>query len=247
MNNPFVLEEKGNIAIIDGRASSSIVNNLKKRNLEVILTCKCEELYDSISYHPDIVIHPINYNTLMIAPNVFEYYEDIFSYKGFKLIKGEKKLLRNYPDNIAYNVARVSKYAIHNIRYTDEKLKFYLEKEGISFINVKQGYSKCSTAIINNNAIITSDVSIYKESKKYNIDVCLIKQGFIELPGLNYGFIGGATGMLSQYEVLFTGNYEEHESKKAIDNFLKKYRLKPIFLSEDKIIDVGSIITLKYN
>lgn len=242
-NNPFIPKDRAHIAIIDGRADNEIKINLIKNRIKVIETCKCDELYESISYHPDIVVHPLTHNKVMVAPNVYDYYKDILTFYGLKVVKGEKKLSRNYPENIAYNVARISKYAIHNTKYTDEKLKFYMEKEGIELINVNQGYTKCSLAIIGKDSAITSDFSIYKELRKHNIDVLFIKEGFIELPNLDYGFIGGATGLLSENELLFSGRIHEHPSAPEINIFLKKYKIRPIYLSNNRIIDIGSIIT----
>ncbi|WP_352417919.1 DUF6873 family GME fold protein [Proteiniborus sp.] len=241
--NPFIPHDKARIAILDSRADNEIKANLINLGLKLIETCKCEDLYDSISYHPDIVIHPINHEKVIVAPNVYDYYKDTLKFYGIKVVEGEKKLSRNYPENIAYNVARISKYAIHNTKFTDEKLKFYMKKEGIDLINVKQGYTKCSLAIISESAAITSDCSIYKELKKYGIDVLFIKEGFIELPNLNYGFIGGATGMISENELLISGIMNDHPSLHDINDFLKKYKIKPIYLSDKKIIDIGSIIT----
>lgn len=242
--SPFIPLKKSNIAIVDGRVPQGIIDSLESHKLETILTCKCEELYEAISNHPDIVIHPINRNTLIIAPNVYDYYVDLLKNKGLNLIKGEKKLLRNYPDNVAYNVARVGNYAIHNFKYTDEKLKFYLGKEGIDFIDVKQGYSKCSVSIINDKAIITSDSSIYKKCIGMDIDALLIRSEAIKLPGLNYGFIGGATGLMSPNELLITGSLDTHPDGAHIKNFMAKYGVFPIILSNKEIIDIGSIITL---
>lgn len=243
--NPFIPKGKANVLIVDGRAKD-IIKKLKFLNVEVIPTIKCEELYDAISYHPDIVIHPIKHDTLVVAPNVFYYYKNAFKGTDIKVIEGEKRLGHEYPHNIAYNVARISKYAIHNFKYTDEKLKYYLEKQGLNLVNVKQGYSKCSTTILNDKAIITSDYSIYKALRETTIDVLLIEQGFIDLPGFNYGFIGGTTGLLSPSELIFTGKYDSHPDKLTINIFLEKYGLTPIFLRNKKIIDLGSIIPLKY-
>ena len=245
--NPFIPIRKVKAVIIDGRVDENIINTLTKLNIRVIKTVKCEELYDAISYHPDIVMHPIDYQTLIIAPNVYDYYKDMLKNTSIKLIKGERKLKRNYPENIAYNVARVSRYAIHNFKYTDEKLKYYLENLGIEFINVKQGYSKCSTCIVSDNAIITSDPSIYKECKEYLIDTLFINSGYIDLPGLDYGFIGGATGFISDIQLAFTGEYQHHPNFLDINVFLKKYGKKPVILNNKKIIDIGSIIPLVYN
>lgn len=241
--NPFVPKDKASLAVIDGRADEEIKDNLIGHGLKIIETCRCEELYDSISYHPDIIMHPITPRKVIVAPNVYDYYSDILPFYGIEVIKGEKKLDRNYPDNIAYNVARISRYAIHNTRYTDEKLKYYIKKQGVDFINVNQGYTKCSLAIVSNTAVITSDLSIHKELIKHGIEVLIIKEGNIDLPGLNYGFIGGATGMFSKNELFVSGELGHHPNYIEIINFLKKYNVKPIFLSNHKIVDIGSIIT----
>ncbi len=243
--NPFIPKGKANLLIVDGRAKG-IIENLKALKIEVIPTNRCKEVYEAISYHPDIVLHPVTHDTIIVAPNVFYYYKEIFRGTNIKVIEGEKRLGNEYPHNVAYNVARISEYAIHNFKYTDEKLKFYLEKLGLTFINVKQGYSKCSTAIINNKAVITSDPSIYKALMKINVDILLIEQGYIDLPGLNHGFIGGATGLLSPMDILFTGKYDNHPDKQKINRFIQKHGLTPIFLKNEKIIDLGSIIPLKY-
>ena len=164
--NPFIPIKDGNVAIIAGNANSEIIDSLNRLGMHTISTVKCIDVDDSIAYHPDIVIHPINYNTLVIAPNVFDYYQDRLERFNFKLIKGEKKLVGKYPLDIAYNVGRIYGRAIHNFKYTDEVLKFYLKKEGLEFININQGYTKCSMAIVDENSIITADVPIYNILKK---------------------------------------------------------------------------------
>jgi len=215
--------------------------------LKDLLEWHVSEGTDAISYHPDIVIHPIKRNKIIVAPNVYYYYKDILSNTSIEIIKGEKELERNYPKNIAYNVARVSEYAIHNIKYTDEVVKYHLKKEGIEFINVNQGYTKCSMAIIDDNSIITSDKSIKKALSSLNIDILTIDEGYIDLQGLDYGFIGGCTGVITSNEVLFTGTFKNHPDYNKIINFLLKKGKSPITLSENNIIDLGSIIPLNYN
>lgn len=46
-------------------------------------------------------------------------------------------------------------------------------------------------------------MGIYKTLIKENFDVLLIPFGDIELPGLNYGFIGGVGGMISSNSMAF--------------------------------------------
>ncbi len=155
MNNPFIPLKEANTVVVAGNIDDEIYKNLKDRNLRVVKTIAHEKVDISIKYHPDIVIHPINHNLLLVEPTVYEYYKGKFKDTDINIIKGEKELGYKYPLDIAYNVGRVSNYALHNFKYTDEVLKFYLKKEKIELINVNQGYNKCSMALVGNNEIIT--------------------------------------------------------------------------------------------
>lgn len=247
LNNPFIPIEKANIAIVAGNADIEIINNLEKKNIRVIKTIKCQDVDQSIAYHPDIVMHPINYNTLIIAPNVFSYYEDILQGLNLKLIKGERKINCKYPEDIAYNVGRMYKYAVHNLKYTDELLKFYLLKEGLDFIDINQGYSKCSMSIVDEKSVITSDRSIYLKLKDLGFDVLKINPGHVRLEGQNYGFIGGSTGNISKSEIVFSGVLENHPEKDQIENFIVSKNIKINYLSKNHITDIGTIISLYCN
>lgn len=244
ISNPFIPRLTANLVIIDGRIDEEIENNLKKLGLKIIKTIRCEEVDESISFHPDIVIHPINYNTLIIAPNVFDYYADELDGLGIKLIKGEKFLDRKYPEDIAYNVARLSGVAIHNFKYTDEKLKYYLEKENLDFVNINQGYSKCSLAIIGEDIGITSDVSMHIKLTSIGFNILLVQPGHILLEGQKYGFIGGTNGTLDSDKLMFSGTLDEHPNKDRILKFIEKNNKKIIYLSRKEIVDIGTIISL---
>ena len=242
--NPFIPQLFANLAIIDGRATEDIAVNLERLNIETLRTIKCEDVLEPISYHPDIVMHPINHSTIIVAPNVFDYYEENLSRKGIKVVKGESYLSCKYPNDIAYNVGRVHGYAIHNFKYTDEKLLFYLKKQGLELVDIKQGYSKCSMAVVDEKAIITSDYPIYKQLTKLDIDVLLIESGHIKLEGFNYGFIGGTFGNLSKDNIVISGNFDSHPDYERIIQFLKKHKKKLLVLDDNQIVDLGTIICL---
>lgn len=245
--NPFLPYKKPDIVIVDGRISEDIIKKLEYMKIKVIKTRKHNKLYDAISYHPDIIIHPIDSKTIIVEPSEYTYYKDILKNHNVKVLKGEVYLDRNYPNNIAYNVARLRNFAIHKIKHMDPKLKYYLKKNNYEFINVKQGYSKCSIAIVAENSIITSDKGIEKELKKYGINVLLINEGYINLKGLNYGFVGGSVGVLNKNKVFFSGEYSHHPDYRKINNFIIKNGKKPKKLSNKKLIDIGSIIPLICN
>lgn len=242
--NPFIPRFKGEIAIVDGRVNKDIITALKKEGLEIIKTIKCNKVEASISYHPDIVIHPVNHDTIVVEPSVFEYYYKKISKFGIKVLKGEKDLTSKYPEDIAYNVARLKGIAIHNFKYTDNKLLGFFQDMGLKRINIKQGYSKCSMMIVDEKSAITSDIPMYNRLKEIGYDMLLIEQGHIDLPGQPYGFIGGCSGNLSKDKILLSGKLEKHPNKEEIFKFIEKKRKQIIFLSRANIVDIGTIIIL---
>ncbi len=242
--NSFIPLKEANLAIVDGRISQEIENNLEKLNIKIIKTTECKDVHPSIAYHPDIVIHPINHTSLVIAPNVYEYYEDKLKYLGIKLIKGESYLGNKYPLDVGYNVGRVGNYAIHNFKYTDQVLKFHLKKEGLDLVDVNQGYGKCSLGLVNENTVITSDRGIYKRLKDLPISILLIDPGHIILDHQKYGLIGGINGNLSNTKSILSGSLVDHPNGQVIIDFFKNNGSEVIYLSDKPAIDLGTIITL---
>lgn len=244
MNNYFIPLNDARIAIVDGRVDNEIVTNLEKHNITVIKSIECKELDPNIAYHPDMVMHPISYDTLIIAPNVYDYYKENLSPLGIKVIKGETKLENKYPKDIAYNVARLKDVAIHNFRYTDEILKFYFKRQNIELVNIRQGYSKCSLAVIDDISGITSDKYMYKKLIQKGYDLLLIKPGYIKLYGYEYGFVGGTCGNFSKKSILFSGVFNNHPDFKKMVSFIESRNIDIKILSKSSIKDIGTIITL---
>ncbi|MDD2494029.1 MAG: hypothetical protein PHE29_02435 [Tissierellia bacterium] len=242
--NPFVPNKKPRYVIIDYRASQNIIDYFLKKGINTIKTVKCIDLQEGVNGHPDMVIHPIDEKTFIAAPNVYDYYNEVLSNTGIKVIKGGKTLCRNYPEDIAYNVARIGRYAVHNTHHTDQVLKYYLEEADVKFIHVNQGYAKCSMAALGENKAVTSDISIHEKLKSYNIDCMYINPEIVHLKGYNHGFIGGATGLISENIFLSTGVIKDND----ILNRLKKFIFSSGYMydeaSSEQIIDLGSIIPI---
>ncbi|OHW63160.1 hypothetical protein EUAN_00220 [Andreesenia angusta] len=244
--NPFIPSERGDIAVVDGRISPKIEENLREMGVLVIKTVRCESTYEAVSYHPDIVMHPVNERDIVVAPSVAEYYKDRLESHGLKVIAGESEIGMDYPYNIGYNVGRVGNFALHNLKYTDPVLKYYLDKENVEWVYVKQGYSKCSLLPIGDSHVLTSDKGIARVlSGSCGVEVCVIEPGGIVLDGMEYGFIGGSGGMISKGELVLSGSYRNHKSKRRIDEFVKSCGVKVTLASNSSIVDLGSIIFLK--
>lgn len=243
MKNPYVPDKKVRCVVVDGR-HLDVVNSLKKMEIEVVMTKRHASLYEAISYHPDIIAHNVGDRQIVLAPDVDENFVEEIKKLNLEVIFGKTVLSRNYPGNIAYNVARLGDYAFHNLKYTDPVLREVLEKKGVKFIHVKQGYTKCNMAIVDNISFITSDAGIYKTALKEGFDCLLIEQGGIKLNGFDYGFIGGASGLIDKDVFCVAGDLRYHNEYKKIIDFLKYKNKEIIFLSSGEVKDIGSIIPL---
>lgn len=241
---PFLPQKKVTYGLIDYRVDQTIIKSLENYGIQLIKTVQCKELYDAVHSHPDMVVHPLGGNKIVVAPNVYSYYAPVLGTLGFEVIKGTTILQSNYPKNIAYNVGRVGKFVIHNFQHTDNVLLKFFEKMNLIKINVRQGYTKCSIAVINEKAIITSDVGIHKEVMNYGIDSLLIEPGDILLPGLDSGFIGGACGYINGRKLGFLGNIEKHRDYLDIKKFLEKYGKGLESLTNHELQDHGTFIPL---
>lgn len=244
INKPFLPEKKVTAVVMAGRISQEIEHKLRALGIDIVKTPFCKELYPAIAYHPDILMHPVSPNTIVIAPNVHDLLKPALKGLGFVVVKGESTLTGNYPGNIAYNIGRIGKYAVHNFKYTDRIALEILEEQDIEPIEVKQGYSKCSICVVSEQAVITADRGIQKALEKKSIDVLRVSSGYIDLPGLDYGFIGGTSGLLSKNLLAFTGDLKYHPDYISVINFLSKHQVESIPLDKFKLVDFGSIVPL---
>lgn len=228
-------------AFVDYRISKEEKSNLESLDCTVIVCPPSPLLYEAISGHPDILIHLLNNKKVIVHKDIDFNFIQLLKNLNLEVHYSIDSLKETYPYDIILNAVNLKDYFIHNLKFTDKNLLNNLGKKKL--INVNQGYTKCSTAVIKDNAIITSDNSIYQALKSEPIDVLLLPAGDIILHGLNYGFIGGTCGSIDD-KVVFYGTLEKYKYGDMVLGFLKKHQMTPFYLSDTPLIDRGSILFL---
>lgn len=226
--------------IVDYRVSSEESDNLSKLGYEVLKCPPSKNLYQAVCGHPDMLMHIIDSSNIIVHRDMQEDFIETLKSFNITVIKSSSSLKDSYPFDIILNSLSISNLFVHYLDYSD-KILLDIMKKSKKLINVKQGYTKCSTAVVSENAVITSDKGIAKALYNENIDVLLLPPGDIELPGLNYGFIGGTCGLIEKNLLAFFGNLDCYAYGKEVMRFLKKYKVEPVFLRKGKLIDRGSI------
>lgn len=231
------------VAFVDYRIADTEKNSLKNLGIEPFIVPPNNIVYEAVCGHPDILLHIINDNTLLVNKAMDENFISSIKAIGFEVVLSESYLQAAYPLNVSLNAVSLGNLFVHNLKYTDKTLLNIVK--GKKLKNVKQGYTKCSTAIVSNLAVMTSDKRIAKTFKEENIDVLLLPPGDIVLPGLDYGFIGGTCGLLEKGLLAFYGSLENYAFGSEVLNFLRKHKVEPVFLSDGKLMDRGSILSLE--
>ena len=226
------------LLVVNPKASKEMCDTLKSYGHQVIFSMPYPNLKGAISTHPDIQIHSLDANLVITPPDCYDYYRKLFP-DAVKLICGEKNLTDTYPEDSAYNVAKVGRYIFCNTKYTDSKLLDYYQGVNFSIIHINQGYSKCNIAVLDENTIITEDKGII--ANKISIRSILVPKGEVSLEGFPYGFIGGACGGDAK-QLFWYGNPEKCSYFTSLQQETKGSRGKYIALSPEPLQDLGGII-----
>ena len=235
--------QKHAAALIDGRADKSMIHALEKYADAVLLLPKLPALSEPVSAHADMLIWRCGKTVftysdyLTLAPDTFSTLEKL----GYAVHAISKDPSPKYPHDVALNCALVGKSIIANAKHCAPEIKAFADKNGLALLHTNQGYTKCSTAIVSDSAIITSDTSVAAVAAENGIDTLAVSIGGVELPPYEYGFIGGASGS-DENNVFFCGNVNLHPDALRIRGFCKKHQKDIVCLSDATPSDVGTVM-----
>ena len=236
------------LALIGTRAPKKIKNVLSAFGFEIFELEPDVRLPLPIRSHADTLIFTLE-DKIFVSRAYFEKNRAFFGElekRGYIIVPCKCELGGEYPKDIAFNVATVGRYAFGRFDFVAQEIKRELVDRGYALIDVKQGYAKCSTAIIGDNAIITADSGIAKKTAALGIDVLKVSaaEGAIELEGYGYGFIGGACALFEN-TLYSCGNIELHPDYEAIKAFCYAHGVSLCSLTDGKLYDVGGILFIR--
>ncbi len=234
-----------NLSIIANDSPYELEDILVRDGFEVLRIPPSPRLATPVSVHSDMLIFPIG-DTVFCHESFAKENEAFLSLirdRGYNIhaIGGEYR--EDYPFDVRFNAALVGKKIFLGSRTDANDICAYASEHGFDVIRVKQGYTKCSTCIVSENAIITADASIEKAALNIGIDVLKISEGYIDLHGYSHGFIGGASGAFGD-TVYFVGDPRIHPNGETILDFCQKHGKKVSFIENKKLLDIGSILFL---
>ncbi len=245
LQHPNIPDSQVSMVILDERADNDIKGNLKRLGIELILNVRHPALYEPVCCHPDMAFCHTGGRDIVYAPGACKKVVSSLTVRGFNMIQGITRLEPEYPADIAYNAAVCGRFAFHDFRYTDPVLNDILEQKGLVLVNVRQGYAKCSVCFTGQNSMITADRGIAEHAAGVGMDVlCIPPQKTIRLQGLDYGFIGGAAGMLGENRLAFTGSIDSLSACIEIKSFLGKKNITAVCLSTGCMRDYGSVLPI---
>ena len=199
-----------------------------------------------LSGHADLSVLHLGGNRLLLAPYLKgSSFSQQLGNMGFDLEFADIEQSALYPNDAQMNVCILGNKVIYNPQTgSDAIVKYLTIGNGAIQVSSRQGYSRCSVCVVNDNAIITADEGIYRSAEAHGIDVLKIQPGYIDLPGFDYGFIGGASFKISATKLAFTGRLDSHPDAERITEFASLHNVDIVYITDKQAFDIGGAIPI---
>ena len=227
--------------VICGTEDKTVLDFFFQQGITVIKNSPNGKIDSSVSTHADMCAVHLGKDIILIDKNQIELKSRLENI-GMTVYFTQTEIKGEYPSDIKLNFTVLDSFLIGKVKEGD--LALLQKTESLKKLNVNQGYCKCSTLVVSENAIITDDESIHKKCLENGIESLFVVKGDIFLDGHNYGFIGGASGKISKDTVVFFGDIEKHRDVERIKAFLLEHGCKYICSDKNKLRDIGGIIPL---
>lgn len=232
--------------IIGEKYCNILQNGIKSLGINALFMPDNPYVDDRLSGHADLSVLHLGGNRLLLAPylkrsSFSQQLED----RGFDIRFADIEQSALYPNDAQMNVCILGDKVIYNPKTVPDTIVKYLTiGNGAIQISSRQGYSRCSVCVVNDNAIITADEGICRSAKAHGIDVLKIMPGYIDLPGFDYGFVGGASFKISDTKLAFTGGLDRHPDAEQIIEFTSLHNVDIVYITDKPAFDIGGAIPI---
>ena len=199
-----------------------------------------DKLPEPISSHPDILLFKLNDGRILMGEEYYLKNKDFYDFLGVKILLDRATPCGEYPSDVLFDALAVGDKLYGKKGAVSEKLLEHYS----DFVLVKQGYTRCSVALLNDRCAVTADLGISRALKKDGISVLEISAGNIALNGYDCGFIGGAGGKLDDKVYCFFGDLRTHPDGDRILSFLEDKKINAVSLSGGPLCDHGSLLVI---
>ncbi len=228
-------------AFISGLLPDDIVSELNDFGVTTHKLGKSNNMNGELAYHPDLLLNNVH-EGLWICEHNAQYLPKSVDFSLFK--ETETELSDLYPFDCPFNNFRL-KNVLFCGKSADYLITAYASYEECRTVFVPQNYTKCCCAIVNEDAVITSDHSIYKALKLNGFDALYLKDSdTIGLNGYSHGLIGGCSVKLAGNLLGFTGDLNKYKYGNDIRDFCANHNVDAISLSSNQMYDYGGILPL---
>ncbi len=228
--------------IVGEGCPKNLLSSLEDLGLTLLLCPKNPKVDSRLSGHADLSVFHLGGKSFLLAKTLKNtaFAEKLLTL-GADLIFSEAEQADIYPLDANLCALSIGGRVFHNKKLTDKEIFI----KSPFFYNVKQGYAKCAVCPVSENTAISSDKGMIAMMKACGIEVLELSSGGVFLSGFAEGFIGGAAFKLSEDIIAFSGSLSSLPDREKLLSFLGKQKLRPVFLSEGQLIDIGSFIPLR--
>ncbi len=224
--------------------TEEIEYNLCSENINLLKVSGKMDCDIAVKNHPDLYLMHFDPDSLFFAKNICSLAGDVNINKtDINIDIPAGKVL--YPRDVFFNAVSLGKILICCKRHIHPSVLEKANINGYRILDVNQGYTKCNICIVDNKSIITEDIGIAKKLSSFGFDVLLLEKHGVALSGYKYGFIGGASGKISEDKLAFFGDIKLHPEYDIIKHFLHTRGVEEVSLSRKPLYDYGSLLPLE--
>ncbi len=223
-------------------AEGRFARALTALGIETLPPAPCAALPEEERTHADMLLCHTGGAQVFCAPGQERLAAALVA-RGFEVTVGEPPSSA-YPGSVKYNAAVGGGFALGRFDCLDPALRRALQSSGRVTVAVRQGYAKCATCFVGENAFITEDPGVAGALRARGSSVLLLPPGGVVLSERHHGFFGGASGKIAPGVLAVAGSLGSHPAGAEIARFLKEHGVIPLELAEGPITDIGGILPL---